>query len=127
MKIPILTVLFCLEWSHCAQQPYNYDNYNPSLYQQQQSYQPQRQYQPQPEQNQPQPEQYQPQNAAYQQQQSKVVHPAHYQEEEEKDYPPQPFSYEYGGADSSGRHFAKTESSDDDGVVRGENIRTLTL
>merc|ERR1712098_289379 len=47
------------------------------------------------------------------------VHPAHYQEEEEK-YPPKPFAYEYGGADESGRHFAKTETSDDDGVVRGE-------
>merc|ERR1712083_699240 len=48
-----------------------------------------------------------------------AVHPAHYQEEEEK-YEPKPFAYEYGGADESGRHFAKTETSDDDGVVRGE-------
>jgi len=49
---------------------------------------------------------------------AEAVHPAHYQEEEEK-YPPKPFAYEYGGADESGRHFAKTETSDDDGVVRG--------
>merc|ERR1739848_837627 len=48
-----------------------------------------------------------------------AVHPAHYQEDEEK-YEPKPFAYEYGGADESGRHFAKTETSDDDGVVRGE-------
>merc|ERR1712212_1448816 len=48
-----------------------------------------------------------------------AVHPAHYQEEEVK-YEPKPFAYEYGGADESGRHFAKTETSDDDGVVRGE-------
>merc|ERR1711877_110260 len=47
------------------------------------------------------------------------VHPAHYQEEEPV-HPPKPFAYEYGGADESGRHFAKTETSDDDGVVRGE-------
>merc|ERR1711881_590392 len=38
----------------------------------------------------------------------------------EDKYPPKPFAYEYGGADESGRHFAKTETSDDDGVVRGE-------
>merc|ERR1712121_124165 len=55
----------------------------------------------------------------YQPVQHEAVHPAHYQEEEEK-YPPKPFAYEYGGADESGRHFAKTETSDDDGVVRGE-------
>merc|ERR1712243_135064 len=55
----------------------------------------------------------------YQPVQHEAVHPAHHQEEEEK-YPPKPFAYEYGGADESGRHFAKTETSDDDGVVRGE-------
>merc|ERR1712212_826134 len=59
-----------------------------------------------------QPDQYQPVP-------HEAVHPAHYQEEEEK-YEPKPFAYEYGGADESGRHFAKTETSDDDGVVRGE-------
>merc|ERR1712212_1048236 len=59
-----------------------------------------------------QPDQYQPVL-------HEAVHPAHYQEEEEK-YEPKPFAYEYGGADESGRHFAKTETSDDDGVVRGE-------
>ena len=41
-------------------------------------------------------------------------------EEEEVNYPPQPFAYEYGGADSDGRHFAKTESKDEDGVVKGK-------
>merc|ERR1712130_237390 len=40
--------------------------------------------------------------------------------EEEEDYAPKPFSYEYGGADHDGRHFAKTESKDEDGVVKGE-------
>merc|ERR1712243_87257 len=55
----------------------------------------------------------------YQPVQHEAVHPAQHQEEEEK-YPPKPFAYEYGGADESGRHFAKTETSDDDGVVRGE-------
>merc|ERR1712212_1052969 len=59
-----------------------------------------------------QPDQYQPVL-------HEAVHPAHYQEEEVK-YEPKPFTYEYGGADESGRHFAKTETSDDDGVVRGE-------
>merc|ERR1712168_499571 len=54
----------------------------------------------------------------YQPVQHEAVHPAHHQEEEK--YPPKPFAYEYGGADESGRHFAKTETSDDDGVVRGE-------
>ena len=39
--------------------------------------------------------------------------------EEEEDYAPKPFSYEYGGADHDGRHFAKTESKDEDGVVKG--------
>merc|ERR1712061_97774 len=38
------------------------------------------------------------------------------QQEEEADYPPQPFSYEYGGADKDGRHFAKTETKDEEGV-----------
>ena len=41
-------------------------------------------------------------------------------EVDEQDYPPQPFAYEYGGADKDGRHFAKTESKDEDGVVTGE-------
>merc|ERR1711902_91509 len=44
-----------------------------------------------------------------------------YEEEvEEENYPAQPFTYEYGGADSAGRHFAKTESKDEAGVVKGE-------
>merc|ERR1712241_983916 len=42
------------------------------------------------------------------------------EEEEEENYPAQPFTYEYGGADSYGRHFAKTESKDEAGVVKGE-------
>ena len=41
-------------------------------------------------------------------------------EEDEQDYPPQAFAYEYGGADKDGRHFAKTESKDEEGVVKGE-------
>lgn len=126
------------------QQPYNYDDYEPYI---QQSYQPdqaeayiQQQY-PSDRYDTYQPDQYQPAPAPYKPAQYKPaaapykpapykpapapykpqdpVHPAHYHEEEE-DYPPQPFAYEYGGADSSGRHFAKTETSDDDGVVRGE-------
>ena len=32
---------------------------------------------------------------------------------------PQPFAYEYGGADKDGRHFAKTESNEEDGVDWG--------
>merc|ERR1719153_351048 len=44
-------------------------------------------------------------------------HPAPYHEEK---LPPKPFAYEYGGADSYGRHFAKTESQDEHGVVKGE-------
>merc|ERR1712183_1025517 len=44
-------------------------------------------------------------------------HPAPYHEEK---LPPQPFAYEYGGADAYGRHFAKTESQDEYGVVKGE-------
>merc|ERR1712154_735935 len=44
----------------------------------------------------------------------------YYHEVDEQDYPPQPFAYEYGGADKDGRHFAKTESKDEDGVVKGE-------
>ena len=48
-----------------------------------------------------------------------------YQEEEEEVYAPQPFTYEYGGADSYGRHFAKTESKDEAGVVKGKyNLTT---
>ena len=39
---------------------------------------------------------------------------------EEENYPAQPFTYEYGGADSAGRHFAKTESKDEAGVVKGK-------
>ena len=38
----------------------------------------------------------------------------------EENYPAQPFNYEYGGADSFGRHFAKTESKDEAGVVKGK-------
>merc|ERR1719195_2545391 len=34
--------------------------------------------------------------------------------------PPKPFAYEYGGADEYGRHFAKTETQDEYGVVQGE-------
>merc|ERR1712055_1214890 len=33
---------------------------------------------------------------------------------------PKPFAYEYGGADAYGRHFAKTETQDEYGVVQGE-------
>merc|ERR1712170_22696 len=43
--------------------------------------------------------------------------PAPYHEEKQ---PPQPFAYEYGGADEYGRHFAKTETQDEYGVVQGE-------
>merc|ERR1719389_827488 len=43
--------------------------------------------------------------------------PAPYHEEK---IPPQPFAYEYGGADEYGRHFAKTETQDEYGVVQGE-------
>merc|ERR1712226_1145275 len=46
-------------------------------------------------------------------------HPAPAPYHEEK-LPPQPFAYEYGGADEHGRHFAKTESQDEYGVVKGE-------
>merc|ERR1712226_351729 len=46
-------------------------------------------------------------------------HPAPAPYHEEK-LPPQPFAYEYGGADEYGRHFAKTESQDEYGVVKGE-------
>merc|ERR1719350_1911950 len=38
----------------------------------------------------------------------------------EEKIPPKPFAYEYGGADAYGRHFAKTETQDDHGVVQGE-------
>merc|ERR1712241_1050619 len=41
-------------------------------------------------------------------------------QEGQGDGPPKPFKYEYGGADSYGRHFAKTESKDEEGVVKGE-------
>merc|ERR1712130_849757 len=43
--------------------------------------------------------------------------PAPYVEEKA---PPKPFAYEYGGADEYGRHFAKTETQDEYGVVQGE-------
>merc|ERR1719510_1628447 len=46
-------------------------------------------------------------------------HPAPAPYHEEK-LPPQPFAYEYGGADEYGRHFAKTETQDEYGVVQGE-------
>merc|ERR1712117_973613 len=46
-------------------------------------------------------------------------HPAPAPYHEEK-IPPQPFAYEYGGADEYGRHFAKTETQDEHGVVKGE-------
>merc|ERR1719510_1600276 len=39
-------------------------------------------------------------------------HPAPAPYHEEK-LPPQPFAYEYGGADEYGRHFAKTETQDE--------------
>merc|ERR1712071_102144 len=41
--------------------------------------------------------------------------PAPYQKEA-----PKPFAYEYGGAEEYGRHFAKTETQDEYGVVNGE-------
>ena len=47
-------------------------------------------------------------------------HPAPAPYHEEK-IPPQPFAYEYGGADEYGRHFAKTETQDEYGVVQGKN------
>ena len=44
-----------------------------------------------------------------------------YQEpKDSQDGPPKPFAYEYGGADKDGRHFAKTEKKDEEGVVTGE-------
>merc|ERR1719266_1817991 len=46
-------------------------------------------------------------------------HPAPAPYHEEK-VPPKPFAYEYGGADEYGRHFAKTETQDEYGVVQGE-------
>ena len=46
--------------------------------------------------------------------------------EEEVNYPAQPFTYEYGGADSYGRHFAKTESKDEAGVVKGKYKEVLS-
>ena len=53
-------------------------------------------------------------------------HPAPAPYHEEK-IPPQPFAYEYGGADEYGRHFAKTETQDEHGVVKGEHGTTFTL
>merc|ERR1712183_1123789 len=41
--------------------------------------------------------------------------------------PPKPFAYEYGGADAYGRHFAKTETQDDHGVVQGKKILTTCV
>jgi len=98
------------------QQPYQTDRYDTASYEQYDTapYQ-QNNYVAAPYQQ----DQYQPIPAQAPYKPQKSVHPAHYHEEEEK-YPIKPFAYEYGGADSSGRHFAKTETSDDDGVVRGE-------
>ena len=48
-------------------------------------------------------------------------HPAPAPYHEEK-IPPQPFAYEYGGADEYGRHFAKTETQDEHGVVKGKYL-----
>merc|ERR1712154_375490 len=92
------------------QQQYQVDRYDTQPQQYQQDSYDTVPYQPNSYATPYQPAQYKP---------AEAVHPAHYQEEEEK-YPPKPFAYEYGGADESGRHFAKTETSDDDGVVRGE-------
>merc|ERR1712117_194478 len=93
-------------------------------------YQPnQRQYQQQVENNQyefyDQQQQYEP-SYNYPEPQGQIVERnyetdnRYYQEVDEQDYPPQAFAYEYGGADKDGRHFAKTESKDEDGVVTGE-------
>ena len=58
-----------------------------------------------------QPEQYQQQPSQYHQ----------VQQQEEEVYEPKPFAYQYGGTDKDGRGFAKTETSNDDGVVEGEH------
>merc|ERR1712168_1469689 len=49
-------------------------------------------------------------------------HPAYHHPEpyHEEKAPPKPFAYEYGGADDYGRHYAKTETQDEYGVVQGE-------
>merc|ERR1711872_594263 len=75
------------------------------------------------QQNQYEPDLYAGQYEQYDQYEN--IQPQQYQkrpsyQQEEEEYVPKPFAYEYGGADSSGRHFAKTETSDDDGVVKGE-------
>merc|ERR1712168_635194 len=139
MKMELHLLLPFLVAGVTANQPrYNYDNYEPAYTQQQQvdrydtaqyqpevpSYQPDRYdtipYQPSSYDTPYQPSSYDtPYQPAVPYQPQEEVHPAHYHQEEEK-YPPKPFAYEYGGADESGRHFAKTETSDDDGVVRGE-------
>merc|ERR1712083_443429 len=72
-----------------------------------------------------QPQQYPRQQEQYDRFDTVPYQPQQYQkrpsyQQEEEEYVPKPFAYEYGGADSSGRHFAKTETSDDDGVVKGE-------
>merc|ERR1711874_860231 len=127
MKTELRLLLPLLVAGAAANQPqYNYDNYEQAYeqaYAQQQvdrydtaQYQPEvPSYQPDRYDTIP----YQPNSYETPYQPQEAVHPAHYHEEEEK-YPPKPFAYEYGGADESGRHFAKTETSDDDGVVRGE-------
>ena len=108
MTTLLSTFVVLLPFALC-QHPYYFDEHRPK---QQQSYGQQQQ-------------QLSYGQQLYQQQQQGVAHERLYTEEEEADYPPQPFSYEYGGADHDGRHFAKTESKDEDGVVKGE-IEMLT-
>merc|ERR1719378_790518 len=67
-------------------------------------------YHPAPAPYHPAPAPYHPAPAPY--------HPAKPYHEEKQ--PPKPFAYEYGGADDYGRHFAKTETQDEYGVVKGE-------
>ena len=62
-----------------------------------------------------------PSGSYYQQPYEKV------EEVEEENYPAQPFTYEYGGADSDGRHFAKSESKDEAGVVKGKYLKPSSL
>merc|ERR1712106_341263 len=71
------------------------------------------QYAPAPAPYHPAPAPYHPAPAPY----HPAPHPAPYHEEK---LAPQPFAYEYGGADAYGRHFAKTETQDAAGVVKGE-------
>merc|ERR1712013_767690 len=68
-------------------------------------YAPPAPYHPAPAPYHPAPAPYHPAPAPY----HPAPHPAPYHEEK---LPPQPFAYEYGGADAYGRHFAKTESQD---------------